>query len=358
VRELGETPLNQLTTAQIQAAIHHLEDDGGRKTDEFPEGRPLAPKTVRHMGTLLFTCLSEAERLSVLKIPHPMANERMKLPKLAKRQPTVLDKDKLRDLFDRARGTRQYTSIVTAAATGCRRGELLALRWGDVNTESAELTVSKSLEQTKAGLRVKGTKSGEERTFSIPDWALTVLEEHRKEQSRDRAPFGDDYDDHQRVFCQPQGAYYSPDRIGARVVELMRKVGLEDVSLHSLRHSHASELLSRGVPIAAVSERLGHADQNITLSIYSHALPADTRAAAKVWNDAMADVIDAASKPGAPRMFAHVCTEKRSKSQVIVNRRRGMAGTTGLEPATSDVTGRRSNQLNYVPDSITSVRPS
>ena len=90
---------------------------------------------------------------------------------------------------------------------------------------------------------------------------------------------------------------------------MMRKVGLKDVSLHSLRHSHASSLLSNGVPIAVVSERLGHADQNITLSIYSHALPADTRAAAKVWNDAMADVIsEARKKPGAKRRLANVCT--------------------------------------------------
>jgi integrase len=61
----------------------------------------------------------------------------------------------------------------------------------------------------------------------------------------------------------------------------MRKVGLHGVSLHSLRHSHATSLLSKGVPIAVVSARLGHADQNITLPIYSHALPADTKAAAK-----------------------------------------------------------------------------
>ncbi len=59
----------------------------------------------------------------------------------------------------------------------------------------------------------------------------------------------------------------------------MRSVGLQGVSLHSLRHSHASALLSKGVPLAVVSERLGHADQNITLSIYSHAIPADTKAA-------------------------------------------------------------------------------
>jgi integrase len=68
----------------------------------------------------------------------------------------------------------------------------------------------------------------------------------------------------------------------------MRKVGLYGVSLHSLRHSDASILLSKGVPPAVVSQRLGHADQNITLSIYSHALPADSRAAARIWNNAIA----------------------------------------------------------------------
>jgi integrase len=93
------------------------------------------------------------------------------------------------------------------------------------------------------------------------------------------------------IFCQPDGNYYSPDRLGARVVELMRKVGLQGVSLHSLRHSHASILLSNGVPVAVVSQRLGHADQNITLSIYS-------RAAARIWNNSMAEVIASARRAG------------------------------------------------------------
>jgi integrase len=181
--------------------------------------------------------------------------------------------------------------VVLAAATGCRRGELLALEWSDLNEATSEIYVSKSPEQTKAGLRIKTTKSEEARRFSVPEWALEVLRAHWQEQQHDRQLFGKDYDDHNLIFCQPGGTYYSPDRLGARVVELMRKVGLEGVSLHSLRHSHASILLSNGVPVAVVSQRLGHADQNITLSIYSHALPADTLAAARIWNDSMADVI-------------------------------------------------------------------
>jgi len=314
IRRIGPTPINELTTAQIQSLIYELEDSGGSKTKEFPGGRPLAPKTVRHIGTLLYTTLSEADRLGYLKIPHPMANKRVKLPKLPKRKPAVLDPAKLGVLFERARGTRLHPFIVLAADTGCRRGELLAATWPDFNVDAGELTISKSLEQTKAGLRVKSTKSGESRRIGLSDWAIEVLKEHARAQARDRELFGGDYEQHNLIFCQPSGAYYSPDRLGARVVEMMRKAGLQGVSLHSLRHSYASIAIAGGVPIPVVSERLGHADQNITLSIYSHALPADTRAATKVWSDAMADVISASRKPSIPRTLANTSAARHRKS--------------------------------------------
>ena len=136
------------------------------------------------------------------------------LPKLVKRRPAVLDNEKLRRLFDRARRTRLYPIIVLASATGCRRGELLALEWRDLNESTGELTVSKSLEQTKAGgLRVKGTKSEEPRRFVIPEWASAVLAEHRTEQENDKRLFGPDYEDPGLIFCPPGDAYYSPDRV-------------------------------------------------------------------------------------------------------------------------------------------------
>jgi len=105
--------------------------------------------------------------------------------------------------------------------------------------------------------------------------------------------------------------------VGARVVEVMRKAGLADVRLHDLRHSNASALLSRGMSIAVVAERLGHADQNITLSIYSHAIPADSRAAARVWNDTMADVIADMRGPATQPPFADVCTSRGKKLEII-----------------------------------------
>jgi len=109
------------------------------------------------------------------------------------------------------------------------------LQWPHLNLTTGELSVSKSLEQTKAGLRVKSTKSEKPRHFAVPESPLAVLADNRAEQNNDKRLFGPDYQDHDLIFCQPNGAYYSPYRVGAHVKELMVSVGLEGVSLHALR---------------------------------------------------------------------------------------------------------------------------
>jgi integrase len=166
----------------------------------------------------------------------------------------------------------------------------------DLNWDTGILEVSKSLEETKAGLRIKGTKSRETRRFAIPAEVLEVLREHKRNQDPERQMYGADYANLNLMFARPDGRYLTPSNFGKRMSKLMRSAGLNGITLHSLRHSHASELLSKGAPITAVAERLGHASPNITLSIYSHALPADNQAAAKLWNDAMADVIQESRK--------------------------------------------------------------
>ena len=168
-----------------------------------------------------------------------------------------------------------------------------------------------------------------------PESAFAVLADHRGEQNNDKRLYASEYQDHGLVFCQPDGAYYSPDQMGSRVEELIVAVGLEGVSLHSLRHSFASELLSKGTPIPVVSERLRHANPNITLSTYSHAIPADSRAAVKIWDDALADVIQVNRKPLTPRR----AVTSQSTSQALPPPYPSvcillilMVGATGLEP--------------------------
>ena len=141
-RELAEYLVRQL--GETRAERPHHGPDSARDSSACRIAVGASPKSTRTAGrwrqrrsaTSERCCtpaLAEADRLGVLKIPHPMANKRVVLPKLAKRDPPVLDKEKLQALFDRARNTRLYPFVVLASATGCRRGELLALQWTDLN---------------------------------------------------------------------------------------------------------------------------------------------------------------------------------------------------------------------------------
>jgi integrase len=313
-RAAGEVLLDEFGPMQMELMINGLLDHGGQKTKDCPDGRPLSPKSVRHIACVVHGAFEKAVKWQLIA-RNPMNG--VELPKIEKKAPRVVEKDGVGALLKRARSTRLYPLILLGLATGARRGELLSLTWPDIDFESGILSITKSLEQLKGSqLRVKSTKSGKPRRFAVPPAALDALEEHRAEQDRDKELFGSDYQDNKLVFCQPEGGYYSPDRVGARVSELMKKAGLEGVSLHSLRHSHCSELLSKGVPITAVAKRLGHANANITLSIYAHALEADELAAAKIWDDAMADVIGA-NKREPNRSLAKSSARATPKLEVV-----------------------------------------
>ncbi len=249
----------------MEDTIHGIADHGGKATEKHPRGRPLARKTVRGIGFVLHGCLAYAVYRNYIP-KHPM--EGMKLPKLEKnRKPKLVEADEFEKVLRLAVGTRQFPLLVLAEATGLRRGELCALRWADIDMSTGVMLVDKSVEETKAGgLRIKGTKSDKPRDVVIPAYALEVLERWKVEQDRDRELYGAEYAGHGLIFCRPDGEYYRPGQVGARVSEVMRKAGIRR-SLHGLRHSHASGLLSKGVPAATVAERLGHSNAAVTLGI-------------------------------------------------------------------------------------------
>jgi integrase len=318
IRLFGDIALDKLTSQQLATHANRLLDCGGRPTTECPNGRPLAPKTVRHILFVIQACLKQAVDWDMLA-RNPMA--RVKKPKLPRRKPKIVDRTGFDALLKQTAGTTVYPVIVLAMATGMRRGELLALEWSDLDWENATLDVSKSLEETKQGLRVKSTKSGRTRCFAVPAAVLEVLHEHRLDQDEQRRLYEADYENLNLIFARPEGGYYSPDKLGTRVRAAMNRAGLKNVSLHSLRHSHASELLSKGAPITAVAERLGHANPNITLGIYSHAMPTDNVATAKLWNDTMADVIQDSRKEAArKRMLSNVIKESGEKRLTLLKK--------------------------------------
>lgn len=281
---IGATKLQELSALTLERVFNRLKDSGGWNR-KAKAARPLSAKTVRHIAGLVHVALDTAIRWKLLKV-NPV--DGCQLPKVPKREGKALDAAQLRAFMEATRTHGVYEVVKLAAATGCRRGELLALTWADVDFVARILRVSKSLEQTKHALRVKPTKTEKPREISLPRSAIEVLRVHRSQQSENRRLFGSDYrDDLNLIFATPEGDYLKPDTLTAKVCLLANKAGLKGVGLHTLRHSHGSQLLSAGVPLPAVSKRLGHSSVYVTATVYSHAMSADEAAAGDAWDVAV-----------------------------------------------------------------------
>ncbi len=194
-------------------------------------------------------------------------------PKVETEEMEILTADQVSDVLGKLRGTSFYPIAVVGLGTGMRRGELLALRWADVDLDAGLIRVERSLEQTKAGLRFKApkTKHGR-RAIKIPAPVVATLRSHRKAQLETRMKLGlGRLPDDALVFPNPlDGSPRSPRATTKEWSRLVKSHDLPRVSLHALRHSHASALIAAGKDALTVSRRLGHASPVVTLAVYGH----------------------------------------------------------------------------------------
>jgi|SRR5579862_3928472 len=270
---VAETPISALKHASLEAALLALLRAPGKRRTH------ISARTVRHVAGVLHVALNEAFRLDMIAV-NPML--KVKLPKVERSEARALAQEEMDRLRNVCRGDWTLTFVDISLATGARRGELLSLEWTDIDWANVTLTISKSLEQTKAGLRVKRPKNGRVRKFRLGQTAIASLRFLQEQQREHRRLFGADYTG-ELVFCEPDGSHFRPDLVSQTIVRRMQKAAIKDASLHTLRHTLASHLIANGVPLPVISARLGHADANITARIYSHMLPDDDARAADTW---------------------------------------------------------------------------
>ncbi len=166
-----------------------------------------------------------------------------------------------------------YGLVLLALATGMRRGELLGLRWADVDLDAGVVGVRDTIEESTAGVERGKTKTDAAvRQIRVPDSAVAFLHEHKERQDDLRKAIST-YVDNGLVFARSDGAERRPSSVTAAFARVCRDLKIPDVHFHCLRHTHATELLRAGVPVKVVSERLGHASPSTTLAIYAHVLP-------------------------------------------------------------------------------------
>jgi integrase len=229
----------------------------------------LAPRTILHAHRVLCQALDGTQARTAMNV---------KLPLIEEEEVEILDPPAVARVLETLKGNGLLPIVTLALMTGARRGEILGLMWSDVDLEAGTLKIERSVEETKAGLRLKPpkTKRGR-RTLSLPPEAVDMLRAHKVQQLELRIQLGMGKPDKATLlFSTVDGELLRPRNVTKAWSRLV-----PEYTFHALRHTHASMLIHAGVDIITVSRRLGHASASITLNIYGHLCAGADEAAAE-----------------------------------------------------------------------------
>jgi len=204
-------------------------------------------------------------------------------PRVARVTMKTLSPEEVSRFLDVARDTDYYVYFATLLYTGLRRGELLALRWRNLDLGSGKLSVVETAYRLGSGeYRIKEPKTPQSRrTVVLPPSLVALLKVYRFDQELLRIQLGIGLNADDFVFIRPDGSPINPSALTLAFRRIIKKAGLKDIRIHDLRHTHATLMLKAGIHPKVVSERLGHANIGITLDTYSHVLPGLQEAAAE-----------------------------------------------------------------------------
>ena len=272
---LGEVILTRLQPIMISRAYAKAVESGRRDG-----GGGLSARTVHHIHCVLRGALAQAVKWNQLaKNPCAML-EKKDRPKIEKKAVATLDAAATVKMLEAARERRLFIPMLLGSLCGLRCGEIVALCWDDIR--DGQLSVSRSIEQTRAGCREKETKGSKCRTIAMPAMLIEELKAWRIKQAQEFLRLGIRPTGSTRVVTKIDGGSPNPKVLTDLVSRFMVAHG-SPVRLHGLRHSHASHLLAEGVHPKVVQERLGHFSIAVTMDIYSHLMPnMQADAAAKV----------------------------------------------------------------------------
>jgi integrase len=271
---LGRLKLRKLTPAHL----------AGFYQDRLAAG--FAPASVNKLHVTLHKALDQAVRWRM--VPRNVA-EAVKGPRPTPPEMRTLSGAETRGLLEAARGDRLEALYVLAVHTGMRQGELLALKWRDIDLENTKVGVRRTITMSEGRIflgEVKTKKS--RRTIRLTDAAVRALREHLARQIGHVESLGDLYGDQGLVFASEVGTPINPTNLRRRsFAALLKRANLPRIRFHDLRHTCATLLLGRNVHPKYVQELLGHANIAITLDTYSHVIPGMGDQTARVMEDVL-----------------------------------------------------------------------
>lgn len=268
-RAIGDTSMEKITVRQLQEFINSLSKDGANEVN----GKPLSPKTVRHVLSLVSDIFAYAVRMGIAR-ENPCV--RVVLPKLVRKEKkiyTVEETVRLMELL-RKEPVKYRAFFYLLIYSGCRRGELLGLEWRDVDFANCLISIRRTSCYTPdRGTYTDTTKTEQsKRTLKLPQEVMDILCELREFQLRQADIFGDKWVESGRLFTKENGEPQHPNTSYHWLEKFCARNGLPFYGLHSFRHLFASLLVSNGVDIVTVSGVLGHSAVSTTSNIYCHML--------------------------------------------------------------------------------------
>jgi len=280
IPRLGRIPLAKLVPSDLTKMYADMLAGGRVAGGRRAKAPGLSPRSVGHAHRILGRALRAAEETglvgrNVCRLVHP--------PRVPHAEMATLTAEQARALIHAAEGSSLHALYVVALSSGGRRGELLGLRWADVDMEAGSIRITRTL--------VRGTRPGERqadgppkvewsfaepktsssrRTITIGRTALEALRLHRKVQTEERLGAGRAWQDGDLVFPSAFGTPIDGSNLLKAHYALLKQAGLPHVRFHDLRHSAATLLLEAGVQPHAVAQRLGHATPSLVMNTYGH----------------------------------------------------------------------------------------
>ena len=265
---MGETRLQALTPDQLNAFYGEL-----LKTGRKDGKSGLSPKTVHNIHAMLHKALHDAVRWSYLPRNVAQFSDPPKQTSSGKAMRTW-SPDELRSFLEFVSDDPLYAAWVLSANTGMRRGEVLGVRWQDIDFDRTRLSIRQTIISIDYQVEIGEPKTARgRRSVALDSGTVTALRAHRVKQNQVKLMLGEAWQDNDLVFFRDDGSPVHPDRFTQMFDKHVRDSGLPRIRLHDLRHTHAGLALAAGIHPKVVSERLGHSTVAFTMDVYSHAIP-------------------------------------------------------------------------------------
>jgi len=267
IPQLGTVKLAALTPRHVQSLLLKLQG-------------VAAPATIVKVHGVLRNALADAERMDLVSRNVAKA---VRPPRLSRTERRSLTPAEAGTLLSHLKGDRLESVFIVALSTGLRRGEVLGLRWQDVDLEGRVLFVRQALQRVDRALKMVPPKTHRSsRPIPLPQFAVTAFSQQKVRQANDRRLVGRAWEDGGLVFTTEIGTPLEPRNVNRRFYAARSAAGLEWVRLHDLRHAFATFLLDQGEELRTVMDLLGHSTIRLTADTYGHVLPSRARKAADV----------------------------------------------------------------------------